>query len=104
VVVQVKSVNKSSQVKSSQVKSSQVNGRCRSRRAPPPSARGRAARSCTRAGALTSLGACSGGALGLSTASHYPLELAEILHTALQLLCHRQVQHTIPNTKNEHRG
>ena len=33
-----------------------------------------------------------------------PLKLVEILHTAPQLLCYRQVQHTKPNTKNACRG
>ena len=59
------------------------------------------------AGALAQLGTRSGGAQGLSaTPQHCPLELVEILRSALHLqpLCHRQVQHTKPNTTSVHRG
>ena len=56
----------------------------------------------TDAGALAQLGTRSGGAPGLSAALHFPLELAEISRSALQLLCHRQVQHTKPITTSAH--
>ena len=54
-----------------------------------PSARWRARAQLAHAGALAPLGARSGGAPGLSAAPHCPLEPAEILRPALQLLCHR---------------
>ena len=37
------------------------------------------------------------------SASHCPLELAEILRSALQLLCHGQVQHAKHITTSAHR-
>ena len=59
----------------------------------------RAAPAGARWGALAQLGIRSGGAQGLSVTPHCPLELVEILRSALrQLLCHRQVQHTTPST------
>ena len=64
----------------------------------------RAAGAHWRAGTTQSVLGRRTGAIRCTTC---PLELVEILYTALQLLCHRQVQHTKPYTKRPksmHRG
>ena len=68
------------------------NSLCRGRQSTNHDARWRARAQLAHAGALTPLGGRSGSAPGLSAAPHCPLELAEILRPALQLLCHRQAK------------